>query len=81
MVDKLIRGKIIEIVVVLIFVIISIPLWDSFEKKISAAEVTTMEDYNMNFEVYNTNNKETKYEGRYKNKEKTKGKTRTNTNE
>ena len=55
MVDKLIRGKIIEIAVVIVFVIITIPVWQAFDKKISAANVTTMEDYNMNFDVTNLN--------------------------
>lgn len=56
MVDKLIRGKIFEIIVVILFVFISIPVWKSFEEKISAANVTTLDDYNVDFDVYSIDN-------------------------
>lgn len=51
LVGKLIRGKIIEITLVIVFVLISIPVWQNFEKKVSEANVTTLEDYNIKFDV------------------------------
>ena len=45
LVDKLIRGKIIEIVVVTGLVLASIPIWNGFQDRISKAEVMTLEDY------------------------------------
>jgi len=53
LVDKLIRGKILEIAVVIVLVILTIPVWQSFDKKISAANVTTLDDYNINFNILN----------------------------
>ncbi len=58
MVDKLIRGIILEISMVLILVIVSIPVWLSFEKKISAAHITTLDDYNLVFKVTKNGDKE-----------------------
>ncbi|MCM1053743.1 MAG: hypothetical protein NC483_07205 [Ruminococcus sp.] len=54
MVDKLIRGKIFEIVVVVSLVLITIPIWQNFNKKMSSAEITTLKDYNLKFSVSNT---------------------------
>lgn len=51
LVDKLIRGKIIEITVVIVMVLLSIPVWDSFEDKISAANIMEIDDYNVSFDV------------------------------
>ena len=51
MVDKLIRGKIVEIVVVLLMVIISIPVWNSFEDKISTANIMELDKYNLEFDI------------------------------
>ena len=51
LVDKLIRGKIIEVIIVLLLVGASVPAWNAFEKHISKADVMTVDDYNL---VYNT---------------------------
>ncbi len=53
LVDKLIRGKIIEIIVVILLVLGSIPVWESFESRISKAEVMTLDDFNLNFKINN----------------------------
>ncbi len=58
MVDKLIRGKIFEIVIASLFIIISIPIWYNFDKKISNANITTLDDYNLTFKINNKNNNE-----------------------
>lgn len=49
MVDKLIRERIIEIVIVLILVVTSIPVWNNFDKKISEANILTADDCNLEF--------------------------------
>ena len=54
--NKLIRRKIIEIALVAIFLGVSIPIWGNFEKQISAANITTIKDYPINFMV-NKNNR------------------------
>lgn len=36
----------------LILVIVTIPIWQSFEKKTSMANITTLDDYNIDFSVY-----------------------------
>ena len=51
MVDKLIRGRIIEIIIVLLFVLVSIPIWKAFQERYSMANVTTMDEYNLKFKV------------------------------
>jgi len=35
LIDKVIRGKIIEIIAVLLLVVTSIPVWNNFDKKIT----------------------------------------------
>lgn len=55
MIDKIIKGKIIEIAIVSIFVIVSVPIWQGFEKKISQANVTTLADYNLKYSITNNN--------------------------
>ncbi len=56
MVDKMIRGKVIEIIIVVILVIATIPVWQNFNKKMSSADITTLKDYNLKFSVSNTDN-------------------------
>ncbi len=56
LVDRLIRGKIIEIFVVLIMVTLSIPVWNVFGKKISNANVVDIDEYNLDFNIQNNNN-------------------------
>lgn len=58
MINKLIRGKIIEIIVVIVLVVCSIPIWQNFERKISAASITTADDYNLSFKVEKNGSKE-----------------------
>lgn len=55
MVEKLIRGEIIEITIVILLIFVSIPIWKNFEEKISTANVTTLDDYNVSFDVYSLN--------------------------
>jgi len=59
LVDKLIWGKIVEIIIVIGFVIISIPIWKNFEERFSTAKVTTLDDYNMYFDIYEENDIDT----------------------
>ena len=59
MVDKLIWGKIVEIIIVIGFVIVSIPIWKNFEERFSTAKVTTLDDYNMYFDIYEENDTDT----------------------
>lgn len=49
--NKLIWGRIVEIIFVLILISLSIPVWQKFEGKMSAAKITTLEDYNMHFDI------------------------------
>lgn len=58
MVDKLIRGKIIEIVIVTILVTLTIPIWQSFSERMSKADIMSLEDYNLAFSVSNNNNRD-----------------------
>jgi len=58
LINKLIRGKIIEIIVVIGLVIWSIPIWQNFERKISEAAITTADDYNLSFKVEKNGSKE-----------------------
>lgn len=58
MINKLIRGRIIEIIVVIVLVVCSIPIWQNFERKISSASITTADDYNLSFKVEKNGNKE-----------------------
>ena len=55
MVDKLIRGRIIEIIIVLLFVLVSIPIWKAFQERYSMANVTTMDEFKVN-KYENTDN-------------------------
>lgn len=52
MINKLIIAKIREILTVITLVIISIPIWQSFDEKVSAASITSLDEYNLNFNVY-----------------------------
>lgn len=58
MINKLIRGRIIEIIVVIVLVVCSIPIWQNFERKISSASITTADDYNLSFKVEKNGSKE-----------------------
>lgn len=58
MINKLIRGRIIEIIVVIVLVVCSIPIWHNFERKISSASITTADDYNLSFKVEKNGSKE-----------------------
>lgn len=58
MINKLIRGRIIEIIVVIILVGLSIPVWQNFERKISSASITTAEEYNLEFKIETKGKKE-----------------------
>ena len=58
MVEKLIRGRIIEIIIVILLVLSSIPVWKSFENHISKAEITTLDDLNLEFNIKNNSNGE-----------------------
>jgi len=49
LIDKVIRGKIIEIIAVLLLVVTSIPVWNNFDKKISEANILTTDDCNLKF--------------------------------
>ncbi len=53
MVNKLISERIYEICLVLIMVAITIPVWNNFAKHISQAELTTLDDYNLEFNLKN----------------------------
>ncbi len=57
-VNKLIKGKIIEILVVLGLVFISIPVWHNFDKKISNAKVVDIDQYNLDFMIEHNDNGE-----------------------
>ena len=56
MIKRMIWGKIFEIIIVITMVIISIPVWNSFEKKISAADIKTLDDYHLIFNTEKINN-------------------------
>lgn len=58
MINKLIRGRIIEIIVVIILVGLSIPVWQNFERRISNASITTAEEYNLEFKIETKGTKE-----------------------
>lgn len=49
--NKIITGKMIEIVIMLTVLGVSIPIWDSFEEKIAKANISTLEDYKMSFTI------------------------------
>ena len=51
MVEALIRGKIIEIIIALSLLIISIPVWNTFGKILSSAEVMTVDDLHLDFDI------------------------------
>lgn len=51
MINKLIWYRIIEIVVVVVLVTITIPIWQKFDTLISKANVTSLDSYNLNFNV------------------------------
>ncbi len=53
MVDKLIRGRIIEIIIVIFMVLASIPAWKSFQNHISTAEVMKADNINLDFKIRN----------------------------
>jgi len=55
LVDKLIREKITELFIVITFVIISVPVWKTFNEKISQANITTLSDYKVIFALENNN--------------------------
>lgn len=59
MINRLIRGAIIEIIITLMFVGASIPIWNSFLKKVSAANITTLDDLNLDFNIATYNNNDT----------------------
>ena len=56
LVNKLIRGKIIEIIVVIFMVGLSIPVWYNFDKRISKANVIDIDDYNLVFGIEDRGN-------------------------
>lgn len=56
MIDKLIRARIIEIFVVIILVIATLPIWHNFDEKVSAATVNSYDNLNLNFYTYKYNN-------------------------
>jgi len=58
LVDKLIRGRIIEIIVVVFLVVLSVPVWNNFDKKISEANILTAEDCNLKFDRRNKGTKD-----------------------
>ncbi len=58
MVDKLIRGKIFEIIIVIIMLGISFPIWQGFDERISKANITTVDDYNLEFDIHNNSKTE-----------------------
>lgn len=58
MINKLIRGRIIEIIVVIILVGLSIPVWQNIERRISSASITTAEEYNLEFKIETKGTKE-----------------------
>ena len=47
LINKLIRRRIGEIIVVLSLVGISIPIWKGFQERMNDAEVMTLEDYSL----------------------------------
>lgn len=51
MINKLIRYRIVEIIVVIVLVVLTIPIWQRFDSLISKADITTLDDYNLNFRV------------------------------
>ena len=59
LVDKLIRGRIIEIIIVILLLLGSIPVWKSFESHISKAEVN--KDYKIFLKVNKNVDKENSY--------------------
>ena len=59
LVGKLIRGKIVEITIVLVMVIVSIPVWNTFGKKISNANVIDIDQFNLAFAILDNGNSDT----------------------
>ena len=53
MIDKLIKARIVEIMVVIVLVLVTIPVWQMFSAKIGSVEVKTLDDYNLNFDIAN----------------------------
>ncbi len=55
LIDKLIRYRLIEIVVVITLVLSTIPIWQRFDTLISQANITTLDSYNLNFNIEHKN--------------------------
>lgn len=49
MIDKMIRARFVEIVLVVLFVFATIPIWNGIEIKLSKDDITILEEYNDNF--------------------------------
>lgn len=49
LIDKLIKMRYVEIVVVLVLVFLTIPIWDSIEQKLSNENIVLLDEYNNNF--------------------------------
>ena len=51
-------NRIIEVLLVIILVEISVPVWQSFAERANATPVTTIDDYSLQFTLHNNSNKE-----------------------
>lgn len=49
LIDKLIRMRYVEIVVVVVLVFLTIPIWNSIEQKLNNENIILLEEYNNNF--------------------------------
>ena len=56
MIDKFIRGRIIEIIIVVLMVLATIPIWNSFQERYSMANIAISDEYSLKFKVNNDNN-------------------------
>lgn len=50
MIDKMIRARCVEIVLVVLLVLATIPIWNGIEIKLSNDNITILEEYNDNFD-------------------------------
>lgn len=50
MIDKMIRARCAEIVLVILLVFMTIPIWEGIENKLSKEDITILDEYNRNFD-------------------------------